>query len=497
MELRHSEKVTRLIHEKENDFWVLQEKKTALALFRRSAESVPAYKDFLRKHHISAEKIKTWKDFEFVPETNKEYLRSYPLSALCWQNTLTKKSIVFSSSSGSTGAPFYFPRNEMLNWQYSTILEEFLRKGPQAKENPSTLVIICFGMGVWVGGMITYQAFQLLSERGHPLAIITPGVNKEEILNTLKNVAPLFEQVILVGYPPFIKDVIDDAYVRGIDIKKIMPRIIFAAEAFTERFRKYIVDKVGIQNPYRDTLNIYGSADIGAMAYETGISILAKQIALGKKELARNLFHQTVKSPTFAQYNPSFIHFEEQNQRILLTGDSVIPLIRYAIGDCGGVITFSNTVSLFQRHDIDLQKKAAEARIPNPIPKFPFVYIYERIDLSTKLYGAIIYPEPIREVLQNSVFEDRVTGKFMIATKSDKKHNQYLEINVELKSDITASIELEKKIVRLVVQSLLEKNGEYKNNYTAMPHRMIPQLVFWPYEHPKYFRIGIKQKWVE
>src|SRR6266853_359753 len=123
---------------------------------------------------------------------------------------MTEQSLVLTSTSGSTGKPFYFPRNGILDSQ-SSIYHQMFLKNSQLDVNKSTLVLICFGMGVWIGGLITYQAFKSISVRGYPMTILTPGVNKREIFEALKTIAPKYDQIILCGYPPFMKDIVDEA----------------------------------------------------------------------------------------------------------------------------------------------------------------------------------------------------------------------------------------------------------------------------------------------
>jgi phenylacetate-CoA ligase len=196
-------------------------------------------------------------------------------------------------------------------------------------------------MGVWIGGIITYKAVEIMSNRQkYPVSILTPGINKEEIFNALKNLAPQFKQTVICGYPPFIKDIIDESNERNIDLKNLDLRIFFAAESFTEDFRDYISLHSGIANPETGTMNIYGSADIGAMAFETPTSIKARKIASKNLDFFQSLFFGTQKTPTFAQYIPEFICFESSERNILLTGNNSMPLIRYAIGDNGGVMSF-------------------------------------------------------------------------------------------------------------------------------------------------------------
>ena len=85
---------------------------------------------------------------------------------------------MISSTSGSTGEPFYFPRNEQLDWEYSILAEMFLRNSSYNYKEP-TLIIVGFGMGVWIRGLLTYKSSEIAFQRWHyPISIITRGINK-------------------------------------------------------------------------------------------------------------------------------------------------------------------------------------------------------------------------------------------------------------------------------------------------------------------------------
>jgi phenylacetate-CoA ligase len=469
-----------------------------LKLFRLASERVPAYKNFLKENGINPQKIITWEDFSTLPITTKDnYLRKYPLEQLCWDGNLNKP-LVLTSTSGSTGTPFYFPRNEQLDWQYSLIIEKFLDNSSYKTKGP-ILVIVGFGMGVWIGGLITYKAFEIAAKRlGHPVSIITPGINKQEIFHALRELAPQFKETILIGYPPFIKDLIDDAKSEKIDLKNLNIRLLFAAESFTEIFRNRLARRVGLKNIFLDMLNIYGSADIGAMAYETGISILIKRLALSRKVIFKEFFESDNKIPTLAQYNPLFINFQAVGSQIVLTGDNALPLLRYSIGDSGGVFTFRELEQKLENVECPLKNLLLENNLPvNSYEELPFVYLYERADMSTKLYGAIIFVEHVKEALQSDEFEDQLTGKFTMLTKIDTKHNQFLEINVELSKNIKPNPELEKRVQDTIIENLLKKNAEYKNNHNSLGSKVEPHIIFWEHENPLYFKSGVKQKWVK
>jgi phenylacetate-CoA ligase len=468
----------------------------SLKLFHQAARYVPAYKDFLKKNKINPDKVKNINDFQQIPPTSKEnYLRRYPIEKITWDGSLNKP-LVFTATSGSTGEPFYFTRSNQLDWE-SSIIHEFFLKNGSGKEDKPTLVIVGFGMGVWIGGLITYKAFELASQRGqYPVSILTPGVNKEEILKAIRKLSPHYHQTILVGYPPFIKDVIDDAKEEGINLKKMNLRLLFAAEPFTENFRDHICKEAGVGNLYLDSMNIYGTADIGTMAHETPLSILIRRLSIKDKKIFSDIFPEIHKTPTLTQYNPLFINFEAPGGEILITGNSSIPLIRYSVGDHGGVYSFSELEKIFEKHGVSLMAEAKKAKIDKSITELPFVYVYERTDFSTTIYGLQIYPEYIREALLDAKLSHHVTGKFALVTKFDKKHNQYLEINIELRKGKKAGLKIQKIALDKIVSYLRKKSSEYKELSNHIGQRAYPKLVFWQAENPLYFKTGIKQKWV-
>ncbi len=497
MKLTGAPKIVREFKTKNSDHWHKIEERVALSLFHSASKRVPAYKDLLRKNRIDSDRVRSLADFKVLPIIDKKsYLQKYPYQDLLWDGNFSANSTVFSSTSGSTGEPFYFPRGHTLDWQSSLVHELFLKQDPKV-EDKTTLVVIGFSFGVWIAGLLTYNAFDLARTRAKlPVSIITPGINKKEIHKALKNLSPHFDSTILVGYPPFVKDVIDDAASEGVDLDKINLRLLCAAEPFTENFRNYLVKAAKVKNRYLDTCNIYGSSDLGTMAFETPISILTRTIAAKNESLFKSLFSGISKTPTLAQYNPYSIMFEETNGELLLTSNNSIPLIRYAIGDHGGIFDYNQMSEKLSNFNYDLDKEIKKARIEDYVYKLPLVYVYERKDMSTTLYGLQIYPEIIREALIEQVLSDNYTGKFVLLTKFDKKNNQYLEINIELRPDVKLSSDIKEITLKKIVENLKQKSSEFNELHGHIKTRAYPKLVFWKAGDEKYFKSGIKQKWV-
>jgi phenylacetate-CoA ligase len=495
---KNPERILQDLRKKPERYWIKRGEKMALRLFRQMAERVPAYKDFLRKNRVNPEKIKTIKDFKLIPTVDKDnYLRKYHLEKLCWDGKFNERQWVFATTSGSTGKPFYFPREDRQDWQYTLTAELYLRTNFEIHKK-STLYINSFAMGAWIGGVFTYQAIRYLSMRGkYRLSIITPGINKDEIIKAVKNLGPKFEQIIIGGYPPFVKDTIDYGINQGIEWARYNLGIIFSAEGFSEEFRDYVVRKAALKNHYKDTLNHYGTVDLGTMSYETPLCILIRKRVVGDNAIHSSIFSRTDKLPTLTQFMPEMFYFEEMDGRLVCSAYSGLPLVRYDLKDTGGVFSLDKITERFSDHTFDLYKEAKKTKIDKTIWNLPFVYVYERSDLTVSLYGANIYPETIKMALQNKALEKSVTGRFTMLSKHDKNQDQYLEINIELKPSIKQTGLLRKKVQGLIITALLKDNAEYRTNYENMGERVFPKIVFWPYEDKVYFKSDGKQKWVK
>ena len=490
-------KFERALQTKLGDFWMLRGEHQALKLFHQMSLRVPAYKDFLKKNKVNPQNVHTIKDFLRLPTIDKNnYLRAYPLDMLCWDGKLAEGQYVISTTSGSTGEPFYFPRTKEQDLQYAAVAELYLRTNFTIHKK-TTLYIDAFPMGAWIGGVFTYDAIRIIADRGYPLSIITPGVHKQEVIKAVKKMSPYFDQTIIGSYAPFMKDILDDGEREGVDWEKYNLKFIFSAEGFTEAFRDYITRKAGLKNPCLDTLNHYGTVDLGTMSYETPVAILSRRLALKDKDLYRTLFGETTKLPTFTQYFPELFYFESIDGNLLCSGFSGLPLVRYDLKDRGGIVTFNQLQQIFKSQDLDILKESQHAGIKSTVWNLPFVHVYERRDFSVSLYAFLVYPETIRRALQKRWLEKYVTGKFTMVVVYNKKQDQELQVHVEMKYGVRASKLLEEKIESALVQQLLKENSEYHETHREKGSRIRPNVVLWKYEDPTYFRPGIKQKWVQ
>lgn len=466
-------------------------------LLDEMSRDVPAYRAFLEEHGLINQDTKEIDGSKNVPAIDKDnYLRKYPRADLCWRGSFRNTAWVISATSGSTGAPFYFPRTLLQDKFYAVTAEAYLLENFDI-DKKSTLYIIAFPMGIWIGGVFTYEAVKQAAEKGYDLSIITPGINKLEVIKSVQNLGAEFDQIIIGSYAPFLKDILDDGEKAGIDWKSLPVKFIFSAEVISEEFRDYLTSKTGLSNPLVDTLNHYGTVDMGTMAHETPLSILVRRLSLANKALYASLFGGAGRLPTLAQFDPNLFYFEEHDGNLFCSSYSGYPLYRYDLKDHGGVLTLKQVREACQAAGINLDEEAERAGIKDKIWQLPFVYVYERSDFSVSFFAFQIYPETLRKAMLEPGVRDRVTGKFTMQVDYDNEGTQRFRVHVELAGGAEGSDELRRELNEVIIARLLEENSEYRKVSEEYGiERVSPVIELWPYEDPEHFRPGGKQKWM-
>ena len=466
----------------------------ALDLFQKASQKIPAYKDFLKKHKINPEKIKTKEDFELLPLVDKKnYLQAYPLKSLTWEDDLSKL-YTLSSSSGSSGTPYLWPRGSMQEVEGARFSELFY-KYLFGMDKKSTLYVVSFGMGAWIAGSFMTSVTQLISRKGYPILVITPGLEKDLLIKMIKDLSPNFDQVLIIGYPPFVKDILDSGKTHNLDWKEINMKLMFAAEGFSEKWRDYMLRKIGEKNPLKTTTNIYGTADAGIMGMETPLSILLRKVLI-KSGKVEQFFGQN-RLPTIVQYDPTTKYFEKVQNELVFTSNSGIPLIKYNIHDHGNIIHYEQVKEAIEDNSIGMYKELKKYNVEDFDWKIPFVYIFGRTDFMVNFYGLNIFPEHIKSGLEDSRVSNYVSGKFTMQTLTNKKHNQKLILNIELQNNTEPNKHLKKQVSKSMLDNLTQRNSEFNKLYNDLgPKKATPEINLFPYGDSQ-FKVGIKHNWVK
>jgi len=472
--------------------WQENGPKKALDNFHLSAEHVPAYKDFLKHHNINPTKINSIGDFEKVPCTDKEsYLTKYPLNELCFGGDIARNTII-SSSSGSSGKPFYWPR--VLDQDINAVkFIEMHYINNFSIDKISTLLIVCLGMGVWTAGEMMSGSGKLISQKQALFSVITPGLALEEILKILRNVSQLYKQSLMIGYPAYIKDIIDTCVKEGLDLNRLSLKVLVGGEPITEEWRGHVFEKARMKNRLKDITSLLGSSEGGMIGFETPICTLVRRECFKNKEITQSLFNNHT-IPSIVQYNPMGKYMESVNNELILTSMGGIPLIRYNTKDNGSVLSLQNVLEILSRHGFT-QERIIKELSSSSLWTFPFAYLFGRTNIMTTLYAVNIYPENIKAALVDNRVRNHITGRFAMKTAENKNCDQSLEIFIELGQKEIAGVKLKNLLTKVISEKLKKLNSEYKKLTESVNRKNLITLKLQPFGDKRYFSSD-KQKYV-
>lgn len=461
-----------------------------LKLVEMAFQKIPAYASYLEEMGHSGNLPRSLEAFGELPlMTKKDYVQVYPLESRVEAGDLSRLDRL-AVSSGSTGTPTFWPRSEAHEFSIAVRFEQVFRDSFRAHEK-KTLAVVCFALGNWVGGFFTTSCCWHLARKGYSLTVATPGNNVAEILRVVSALGPTYEQVVLLGYPPFVRDVVDQGRAQGIDWGALRTRMVFAGEVFSEEWREDIVRRAGGQAPHLETASLYGTADGGVLGNETPYSNLIRATFAQNPGAARALFGES-RLPTLVQYDPRDRYFEVHEGTLVVSGANGVPLVRYHIADRGGLIPFDVMEETLDALGV---RDAIRAQLGSatPIRALPFVYVFGRADFTVSFYGANVYPENVTVALEQPKFIGWLTGKFVLETLNDLRGNPGLLVTVELRNGERPPAGLEIQIAERIRDELLRLNSEFA--HYVPKDRQLPRVLLKPFGDPEDFPQGIKHRY--
>lgn len=459
-------------------------KKYAVMVAQNVIKRVRAYQKFLKDNNTKPEDIKTFEDFKKLPITDKKnYIdyKKYSIKELALDGRFTN-AYTIEKSSGHSGKSYYWLRMPEEDSMFPSYLE-FAFAQFYHMDKKRTLVLITLALGTWTSGEKMAQALREVAATGkYPLTVMTPGTNIDEILEIIGDIADNYDQTIMVGYPPFIKTVIDQGIEKGMDWKKYNMKIGLGGEGYSEEWRNHIAEKIGV-NPDKDLLAIsggYGAADVGmSVGREYPLTVIIRRLCQKDKKLAKELFFNNKNGstlPSLLQYSPGSVFIEEIKGELVFTALTGIPIVRYNIHDRGGVIGFEkmmNTLKNFGYDPYDLIEKRGYTK--NDIWKMPFFYCFGRSDGTISIVGANIYPENI-EVVLNEAHDTDIIG-YKIAVETSDTFQQRPLVLLEHKKDSlgeSETAELIAEFYEIITKGLKRINPDFKDAHDDNPHAADP-----------------------
>ena len=477
-------------------FWLRKGRQKAINLFKETVKRVPGYRDFLAGHKVNSEEIKTFEDFKKLPIIDKKnYLDQYPLEQTMRDGEISK-SYMITCSSGSTGKPYFWPRlpekDKVIPRAMELMYTEFFEI-----DKKRTLIIINLALGTWAAGELAAESSRIVARKSNlPLTVITPGLNLEETIRIFREIGNKFEQTIIVGYPPFVRDVIDTGMKEGLDWKQFNLKLLIGGEGTSEEWRDYIAERIGTKNNIKGIISLFAAADAGIIGHETPLSIFIRRLIRKDSKLCQNLFGNS-QVPSLNQFNPLAWYIETVNDEIVLTINSGIPLIRYNFHDRGGVITFSEIVKKLKDNGYDLEKLFLEHSLDfNKVWRLPFFYVFGRKDTLT-LYAVNIYLDNIKSALENLGISNTNTHRFKMKVILDKAQKQKLVLDIQLANNVMSNNDLEKKYINIIIKTLREKNSEYNRLFEEKKEEVSPKVNLLPYDDPRFIIDNFKFQYIE
>lgn len=200
---------------------------------------------------IDLEDVRTQKDFEKLPFSEKDDLRAvYPLGL---QAVPDEEVVRIHSSSGTTGVPVIIPytKKDVEDWAI-----QFARCYEMAGITPLDRIQITPGYGLWTAGI----GFQLGAERLGAMAIPMGPGNTEKQLQMMQDL----DSTVIGATSSYALLLAEEIEKRGIRDRLKLRKGVIGSERWGEKMRQRIQNELGIQ-----IYDIYGLTEI----YGPGIGI--------------------------------------------------------------------------------------------------------------------------------------------------------------------------------------------------------------------------------
>ncbi|MDB5105412.1 MAG: coenzyme synthetase [Fibrobacteres bacterium] len=420
--------------------------------FYRAARKVPAYASYLGGRGVRTG----------VPEMDKDtYIKAYSPEARCVGGRIPEKGVMIDESSGSTGTPYNWVRNMRERKDSHLFISYFARYcfGPKPG-----ITINAFSMGAWATGINMGQALQ------HNGIVKNTGPDLGKILNTLAFFGPGYDYLVL-GYPPFLKQLIDAAEKRGFPLQEYRLNALVGGEGMSEGLRDYLYKR------FRQVFSGYGATDLEiGIAGETPLSVAIRRLAKDDPAVREALFGNDSRLPMVFQYNPLMHHIETNDNRELLftitRGSLLSPRIRYNVHDEGGVMRFDEMALALKKAGRDIRDLIAETGCASL--GLPFLWIYGRRDFTLSVMGANIYPEDLEQCVYADADLARITRSFcqslLETPDAGVRPAFYFEVDAE------PTEELKRRFGESILGHLIKVNADFAEAWREYPETLVPEV---------------------
>jgi phenylacetate-CoA ligase len=431
----------------------------ALRTAAGAARRVPAYRDYLRRHGVDPRAIQSMDE---LPETDKaSYIDPNPLASRCVDGRIPLVGTTIDESSGSTGTPYNWARGRAERDHVRRMIGFFAR---YAFGEEPLVVLNAFSMGAWATGLTTAAA---LEANG---LVKATGPHVDKIIGVMDELGP-DHRYLIVGYPPFLKLLLDEGDARGFDWSRYTMHALMGGEGNSEGLRDYLLRR------FRTVVSGYGATDVEiGLAAETPVTVALRRLAIERPEIAAALFGEVGRVPMVFQYNPMLHHIETNARGELLftvcRAATLSPKVRYNVHDEGGVL-----------RDDELRTRLAEFGITpedlsppgfGRLVRMPYLYVFGRSDSTVSVMGANVYPGDV----ESGIYADQLVASkvrsFRLSLLEERTGEPRPLIDIELIDRTEPDASLEAAIAASLASHLLATNTDYREAAAEYPELMVP-----------------------
>lgn len=421
--------------------------------YYRAVRLVPAYTQFIANND-GVKKI--------IPETDKaSYIDVYSHEKRCIGGKFPPTGVAIDESSGSTGTPYNWVRT-LKERRHSHMFISYFATYNYG--STPWITINAFSMGAWATGTNMGIALE------HNGIVKNTGPDIAKILQTLKVFGTRYPYLIL-GYPPFLKHLIDTAEKEGFSLQEYSLNALVGGEGMSEGLRDYLLKR------FKKVYSGYGATDLEiGIGGETPLSVAIRRLSQKNNQVRQKLFGEDSRLPMVFQYNPLMHHVEvnEDNELVFTISRSNLlsPRIRYNVHDQGGIARYDKMAEVLKSVGYDIEVLTTED--VTEILKLPFLWIYGRRDYTISVMGANIYPEDIEQCLYADQALAKITHSFCLSL--EEVENGSVRPCFIFEVDSKPSKELEKHFMESIVSHLRKLNADFREAWLEHSKTLVPKV---------------------
>jgi phenylacetate-CoA ligase len=370
--------------------------KLAVEAFKQALD-VPAYADF-----VKGKKIERFSDIPIATKDNyiKPHMDGEKVLRLYLNGEIPHKA-KRDTSTGTSGKSTSWWRGH----HEQEIVERLTAYAAKVVTNDQPYSFINgFAVGPWATGITATLATN--SDSRASIAIIGPNIN--ELWETMKEHTVLWKDkekpIIVGGYPPHIRAIVDKAHAEGFPMHKHNFIAIVGGEGMSEDMRDLIevsVKKDDKGNPvrtgFRHCFSSIGASDLDInIGYESPFEVGLRKACHQNKALAEELFGKNQFIPMIFHYDPlNYLIETDEQQNMILTCvrmDRISPRIRYNLGDRGKVMPVSEVLKIVKKHNVTLPHQ--------PNTNLPMLFVWGRQGSHISFRGCKVAPENLGEAIR-------------------------------------------------------------------------------------------------